>query len=168
MLSLFAGVAAVSVLFAIFQARAEMQSMNEEVQWQAKVLAESQQRPIEELVRTGAWVDLQAFVDRFQNQQRVEGLAVYDITGRPLAITAGLATRLSSTPPAVAAALRAGSGRAEFFKAGRASMHILAIPLISGSTLSVFSPFSTTSHSSAHLCCGTRSPAWPRPWCWSA
>jgi hypothetical protein len=53
-LSLFGGVAVVSMLFGLYQAAAEMHAMRAEVQRQALVLAESQQRAAEQVLQDGS------------------------------------------------------------------------------------------------------------------
>jgi trehalose-6-phosphate synthase len=132
MLSLFGGVAVVSMLFALYQAAAEMHAMRAEVERQALVLAESQQRAAEQVLQDGSASELQALVGQFQNDQHLAGAAIYDARGQPLAITPGLASHLASNaaaPPAVARAMREGGVRGQFFRSRDAPMHILALPL---------------------------------------
>src|SRR5262249_56739988 len=89
-LSLIGGVTAVSLIFAIYQAGTEMQAERIDVQRQALVLAESQQRLVEPLVQNNAFSDLQAVANRMQHHQRLAGMAVYDAKGKPLAVPIGL------------------------------------------------------------------------------
>src|SRR5580693_6958231 len=100
MLSLFFAVAAVSMAFAFYQVQAETHALNDEVQRQAIVLAESQSGPVERLLASP--VELQTLVDQFRNHQHLAGMAVYDGAGANLAITAGLGPSGHSTPTAVA------------------------------------------------------------------
>src|SRR2546422_10787984 len=109
-LSLIGGVTAVALVFAVVQAGTEMQAEKVEVQRQALILAESQQRLVEPLIQNNAYGDLQSVADRFRHHQRLAGMAVYDAQGKPLAITPGLRSRLSGTPAAVTQALKGGSG----------------------------------------------------------
>src|SRR2546422_5545788 len=104
-LSLIGGVTAVALVFAVVQAGTEMQAEKIEVQRQALVLAESQQRLVEPLVQNNSFSELQAAADRLQHHQRLAGMAVYDAKGKPLAVTSGLASRLHGTPGAVTLAL---------------------------------------------------------------
>ncbi len=132
MLSLFGGVAVVSMAFALYQAAAEMHAMRTEVQRQAMVLAESQQRAAQQALQSGSPSDLQALVGQFQNHEHMAGVAIYGSQGQPLAITPGLASHLdhpAGTPPAVAGALREERIRGEFFRARDQPMHILALPV---------------------------------------
>ena len=128
MLSLFGGVAVVSMLFALYQATTDMHAMRTEVQRQAMVLAESQQRAATQALQQGSAAEMQALVNQFRNHQRMAGAAIYDAKGQPLAITPGLALQ-PGTPPAVAKAIREARASAEFFRLNTEPMHILALPL---------------------------------------
>jgi len=138
MLSLFGGVAVVSLLFALYQAAAEMHGMRAEVERQALVLAESQEKVVEQALQDGSPGELQALASQFQNHERMAGVAIYGADSRPLAITQSLASHLddaAGTPPAVARALREGHVRGEFFHTRGAPMHILAMPISSDGRL---------------------------------
>src|SRR5437867_9355242 len=128
-LSLIAGVTAVSSIFAVYQAGAEVRTLRDEVQREALVLADSQERAVEPLLEQGSSRDLQAVVNRFQNHERMAGMAVYDTNGQPLAITPGPTSRLGATPAAVRLALRGGWGRGESFRLGDEPMHVFALPV---------------------------------------
>ena len=128
-LSLIIGVTAVSLVFVMYQTGAEMQALKDDVERRALVLAESEQTPVETLLQSGSTNELQAAVDRFRNHEQLAGVAVYDAKAQPVAITSGLASRLSATPKAVEQALEGGSGRGEFLRLGGDPMHIFALPL---------------------------------------
>jgi len=106
MLSLLGGVAVASMVFALYQAASEMHAMREEVQRQALVLVEGQQKSAEQVLQGGSSCELQAFADQFQNHERLAGVAIYDAKGQSVAVTPGLANRLAGTPLAVARATR--------------------------------------------------------------
>ncbi len=133
MFSLFGGVAVVSMAFAFYQSAAEMHAMRAEVQRQALVLAESQQRAAEQVLQDGSPSELQAWVGQFRNHEHLAGVAIYGADGRVVASTPGLASRLASnaaeTPRAVARAMHEGRARGEYFRAPGEPMHILALPL---------------------------------------
>jgi alpha,alpha-trehalose-phosphate synthase [UDP-forming] len=132
-LSLIVGVTAVSLVFVIYQTGADMQALKDDVERRALVLAESEQAPVEALLQSGSTRELQSVVDRFRNHEQLTGVAVYDAKGQPVAITSGLASRLTATPKAVDLALRGGWGRGEFLSLGGEPMHIFALPLRSDS-----------------------------------
>jgi trehalose 6-phosphate synthase len=129
MLSLLGCVAAVSMIFAIYQAQAEMHALQEQVQRQALILTESQQTSVEQILRGGSSRELQACVDQFQNKEHLVGMAVYDAQGQLRASSASLTSRLEATPAAVIAAMHDGTGRGEFFRLKGQPMHLFAQPL---------------------------------------
>jgi alpha,alpha-trehalose-phosphate synthase [UDP-forming] len=131
---LLVGVAAVSMLFAIYQAREESQALKDGIERQAELLAESQEIPIEELLKAGSSTALQSLVDRFQFHQRLAGMAVYDAQVRPIAITPGLASLLAVTPSPVTNAVRTGQRTGMFLHLGGQAMHVFALPLRAGSS----------------------------------
>ncbi|MBZ5623720.1 MAG: trehalose-6-phosphate synthase [Acidobacteriia bacterium] len=131
-MSLIAGVTAVSLGFAIYQAQAEVRIQRDDLQRHALTLAEGLERSVEPLLLVGPPRDLQALVDRFQNHERLAGVAVYDLRGTPLAITAGLASPLRSTPSAVTQAILKGRGSGQFFRLAGEPMHAFALPLRAG------------------------------------
>jgi len=134
MLSLFVGVAAVSLASAVYQAQAEMHGLSDEIQRQAMVLAESQQRSTEQIIQTGSPRELQAhelqvLVDQYQNREHLAGVAIYDDRGQTLAITSSLASKVAVTPAAVIRSMQAGSGVGEYVRSPGKRMHIFALPL---------------------------------------
>jgi trehalose-6-phosphate synthase len=142
MFSLFCGVAAVSMAFAIYQVEAETHALKDEIARQASILAESQRRPVEQILRTGSPRELQALVDQFRNHEHLAGLAIYDPQGDPLAITSGLAARLNATPAAVTRAIQTARSRSEFVRLSGARMHVFALPVIAdGPTIGAIGVF---------------------------
>ena len=135
MLSLFGGVAVVSMLFAVYQAAAEMHAMRVEVERQALILAESQQKAAAQALADNSPSEMQALTGQFQNHERLAGVALYDAKGETVASTPGLKSRLAldsgAVPPAVAQALREERVRGEFFRAQGAAMYVVALPLSS-------------------------------------
>ena len=129
MLSLVGGVATVSLIFAVYQAETEMRSLRDEVQRQALVLAESQQQTAAHMIENASPHELQAFVDQFQNDRRLAGVALYGPAGQPLAISLPAAPLLTKTPAALADALRSGRIKGQFFRSAGEPLHILALPL---------------------------------------
>ena len=135
MLSLLGSVAVLSLIFALYQAAAEMHAMKEEVQRQSLVLAESQQKQAAQALEGGSPSELQAFVDQFENHERLAGVAIYDSKGHVLAVTRGLANRLGGTPDAVVQATRQDRVRGEFRRLRGEPMHVLALPVSAGGRL---------------------------------
>lgn len=133
--ALLAGVAGVSLAFAAYQAILEVHALRNEVQRQALVLAESQQRSVERLLEEGSRPDLQAFVDQFQNHERVAGTAIYDPTGRTLAITSSMLLHPEVAPAAVTRSLHTKQVQGQFFHLSGVAMYVLALPVSVGSRI---------------------------------
>ena len=131
MISLLGGVAAVSLVFAAYQAATELRAMKDDVQWQAVVLAESQRLPVEQRLADGSVPELQAFVDRLPNRGQFAGMAIYGADAQALAVTSRLGPPLD-TPSAVLLALKTGQGRSEFLRWNGRPMHVFALPLEGG------------------------------------
>ena len=127
-LFLLGGVAAVSLVFAVYQATFELHTLRDEAQRQSLVLAESQRHTAERLLLQSASEDLQTHVDQFQNQEQLAGIAFYDATGKTLAITSGM-TFVQETPSAVIKSLQTRHVQGEFLGRSDRSLHVLALPI---------------------------------------
>src|SRR5581483_4994706 len=77
-LSLIAGVAIVSLGIALYEAQSERSALRRDLERQAIVVAESLEKAVSPLVANEATGALQSVVDRFQNHQRLAGIAVFD------------------------------------------------------------------------------------------
>jgi trehalose-6-phosphate synthase len=128
-LSLIVGVSLVAIVFAHYQVQAEKRNLRNELERRAEILAESLEETIVPLLGKPVRKDLQRIVERFGNRERLAGVVVYDVSGGVLAVTSGLATRLTSRPAAVVQAAAQNVGRGEFFLLDSALMHIYALPL---------------------------------------
>ncbi|HLK48468.1 MAG TPA: trehalose-6-phosphate synthase [Bryobacteraceae bacterium] len=133
--ALLGGVAAVSMLFSAYQAVWEMHTLRDEVQRQALVLAESQQRIVEGLLENGSHSDLQGFADQFQNHERLRGVGIYDPLGGALAVTSKMTPVIGTAPNAVLRALETHKVRGQFFNEAGIAMHVLALPISSHNRL---------------------------------
>ncbi|HEY4363450.1 MAG TPA: trehalose-6-phosphate synthase [Bryobacteraceae bacterium] len=130
------GVALVSLAFALYQTQSETYGLRRDLDRQASVLAESLERSALPLVAAGSTRELQRLVDRFQDHERLAGVAVYDAQSTLLAATANLAGQLKSLPPsAVERAIAEGTGQGEYFSAAEIPLHVYALPLRADSGL---------------------------------
>ena len=128
-LALIAGVAITSVCFTGYQAAEETRGLKADVKRQAAILAESLAKEAEPIVASQSDGDLQRFVNSFQGHERLAGIAVYDVTGKPLAVASGLPAELRNTPRIVTDAIAAAAGRDEFTHIETGAVHIFAVPL---------------------------------------
>jgi len=129
MISLFCAVAAVSTAFAFYQVQAETHTLNEQLQRQALLLAQSQSSSIELLLAAESNDNMQMLVNQFHNQQSVVGMAIYDAAGQMRTITSSLAPDIGSTPAAVTSAIRNGRERGQSIRAGDRRLRLIAEPL---------------------------------------
>src|SRR5207244_1898734 len=65
---------------------------------------------IEPHLAKGSQKELQRIVERFGNRQHLDGVAIYNQKGAPIAVTTGLAHRLPDQPVVVAQAVSKGQG----------------------------------------------------------
>ena len=126
---LICSVAAVSLVLAYYQTRADVRGLNRELERHALLLAESVARTAEPLVEKSSYRDLQHLVDRFKDRERVAGIAVYSVSGDLLAMSSGLGMYLNQVPKPVREALSDGLAHAGFLRSAGGSMHIVALPL---------------------------------------
>jgi trehalose-6-phosphate synthase len=139
-LSLVAGVAIVSLATALYQTQSETRALERDLERQAVVLAETLDKSAAPLVASQSSAELQWLVDRFQNHQRLAGVAVYNAQGEPIAVTADLAARLGHEPAPMARASWSEGGLGKFFRAGpdpanQTLVHVYEAPVRSGSSV---------------------------------
>src|ERR1700685_1517047 len=100
-LSLIATVTLISILFTLYQVRADTRIRRSDLEKRAQILAESLQETVEPLWMKGANGSLRRIVERFGNRERLDGVAIYDVKSRPVFVTPSLASRLGVAPPAL-------------------------------------------------------------------
>jgi alpha,alpha-trehalose-phosphate synthase [UDP-forming] len=151
-LALIAGVAITSLGFTGYQAAEETRGLKANVQRQALVLAESLEKDAEPIVANPFNWELQRFVNGFPGHESLAGIAVYDVAGKPLAVSSSLTGQLRDTPRPVPEAIAAGAGRDEFRRIGNSAVHILAVPLrANGSTVGALAVFHNVSYIDAQI-----------------
>jgi trehalose 6-phosphate synthase len=100
-LPLIVSVAVVSGLFAWYQVRTERRILRSDLARRAEILGESLQESAEPLLDHAPNKNLQKLVERFVEREHLKGVAVYDPSGKMLAITPGIATAFANWPPVV-------------------------------------------------------------------
>src|SRR6516165_8398158 len=117
-------VAIVSLVFAYNQTREETRSLEQDLQHSSLVLADSLSKSVEPLVTNHSYRELQRLVDRFQDRERIAGIAVYGSGAAPLSVSAGLTPRLDGVPQPVMQALDDGWTHDSFLKLGGTPAHV--------------------------------------------
>src|SRR5215467_12600168 len=137
-LPLIVSVASVSLLFAAYQVRSERRNLRSDLARRSEILAESLQENVERALDRGQEKNLQRLVERYGQREHLKGIAIYDASGRILAITPGLAPILPLRPAAAARATKEDKGVGEFLRTDQTSAlqeseavpeHVYALPL---------------------------------------
>src|SRR5580704_9372997 len=137
-LPLIVSVAVVSLLFAAYQVRTERRNLRNDLSRRAEILGDSLQETVEPLLGNGPNKNLQRLVARFGQREHLQGVAVYDADGAPLAITTGLPSEFQKRPGTATRAAQRDAGEGEFLTINNSAagseqylgpMHIFALPL---------------------------------------
>jgi len=128
-ISLLVVVASVAAFSAFFQVRQEKLRQQEELARRSLLLAQSLQESVEPLLEKGPSKKLQRLVEKFGNRERLAGVAVYDLKGTPLAVTASLASALPAAPKVVNEAMGKGIDIGGFEVLNGRKLHLHALPL---------------------------------------
>jgi sensor histidine kinase regulating citrate/malate metabolism len=136
------GVALVTLTLAAFQIQSAQLGLRRDLERHALELAESLDKAAAPLIINHSDRELQRLVDRFQDNEGLAGVAIYDAQNTPLAVTSKLASRLTEIPDAVMRAAQQGGGAGEFVDLAEEPMHVFALPIRTDSaivgTLAVF------------------------------
>ena len=120
-------VIAVSLLFSSYQVRRDRRIQERDLSRRAELLADSLDESVTPVL--GSRQELQRLVERFGNRERLSGIAVYDRRGRALAVTSGLAKRLTVPPVALLQAIQKEASSQEFITLDDSPAYVYAIPL---------------------------------------
>ncbi len=128
-ISLIIGITLISLFSSYYEVRSQKRALRRDLEHRAEVLGESLADKVEPLLKKGSRKELQIIVDQFGNREHLEGVAVYNPQGESIALTPGLAQRLTGEPAAVQQAATTGRGAGEYIRRGEVSVYIYAAPL---------------------------------------
>ena len=128
-ISLIIGITLISLFSAYYEVRSQRRSLRRDLEHRARVLGESLADKVEPYLKKGSHKDLQILVERFGNRERLTGVVVYNPLGQPIAITSGLAPRLTGEPAVVRQAATKDQSAGEYVRLEAASVYIYAVPL---------------------------------------
>jgi len=130
-LILILGVAITLVTFVVArnQVRSEKRGLRSDLERRAETLAESLQETVEPVVQRGAVSQLGPVVERFANREHLAGVAVYDSSGKALAVSSKLPAIVADSPNLFAKCISENHGLGAFETIGQASMYGYALPL---------------------------------------
>jgi trehalose-6-phosphate synthase len=127
LVSLLVAIVVIAYVFALYEVRGEKRRLQEDLEKRTEVVAESMIEMVEVRLNQSSIKELQRTVERLGSH--LPGVAVYDVKGKPLAITPALASRLKDTPAAIAQATLRNLGQGEFINLSGAPMYVYALPL---------------------------------------
>jgi alpha,alpha-trehalose-phosphate synthase [UDP-forming] len=128
-ISLTISITLVAFVFAFFQVRSQKHTLRSDLEKRAEILAESLLDNVEPLITSQSWAPLQQLLDRFENREALDGVAVYDKTGNKIAIASTLETQLDVAPSAVHQAIFRDRGVSQFFNLNGVPMEVYALPI---------------------------------------
>jgi len=126
-LFLIFGVTLVSLLFALYQVQSERSGLRRDLERQTSEEADTLARSAAPLVERHSIRELQALANRFENHERLAGVAIYDQHGVALAVTSNLAQELAASN--VIRPEWASTGGGAFFRVDGRPMHVYELPL---------------------------------------
>lgn len=129
LISLIVVVVSLASVSAYLQVRQERRQLREDLDRRSRLLAQSLQEIVEPSLLEYSDLNLKRVVEKFGNRERLAGIAIYDVQGKPIAVTETLASSLKSTPPIVAGVLSSNEAASEFGTVGRQAMQLYAVPL---------------------------------------
>jgi alpha,alpha-trehalose-phosphate synthase [UDP-forming] len=127
-LPLIGGLIVVSVAFAFYQVSAEKRGLQQELDRRATAMAAGLLDAVEPALSGGAIADLRRIAQRFNSDDRVLGIAIYDRSGTPLAVTARVA-ELVHASDAFALAQDHRQGIGKLVRAGATPLYAFAMPV---------------------------------------
>ena len=153
MLSLLGGVAAVSMIFAIYQAAGELHALRENIQGRAVQIGKGYQGTAQNLVEDGSIKALLTFVNTLQNNEQLARVRVYDEKGEILAASPyGPSADVEDSAATVKRALETGRVQGQFYSISGLRMHVLAWPLSAGTrTIGALAVFQNAPYAAAPI-----------------
>jgi trehalose-6-phosphate synthase len=127
---LASGITLVALLVAWSEVRAQQFAVQLDLQERTRIGAEWLREIVEPLLQSGSTPELPAIVERFGSRERLGGVAVFDGSGQPLAISSTLSDWIGGQP-AIAADCSEASlrGCGAFTTVGVRPMYVYTIPL---------------------------------------
>ena len=129
-LPLALSVAAVALLFTIYQVRTEKRNLRADLARQATSLGDSIQENAEHLRDRNSLPALRRLLDKIGEQIHLKAIVIYDLNGAPLAFTHGLPPEFQTLRGASAPADGSQSGAGNFFSLNNMNLYVYALPLV--------------------------------------
>jgi len=127
--SLIIGVTLVSLGFSYYQIVEEKKALRSDLEKRAEILAESLTGNVERAWDGASQKELKLLVERFGKREHLIGIAIFDGTGKVLAVTPELGPILNPVPDPLMAAVVQKHDESTFRRLGNERVHILAVPV---------------------------------------
>jgi trehalose 6-phosphate synthase len=132
-ISLVVGVTLLSILFALFQVKAEKRGLRKELESRAAIVGESLEGQVESLLDSRLDLRsrkrLQAIVSEFGDREHLKGIAIFNKAGDSVAQTPGFEDDLHGVIPQVIQAISSKASYASFTPLHGTLTHIYILPL---------------------------------------
>ncbi len=127
--SLILGVTLLSLLFAVFQGRAEKRSLQKELENRAAIFGDSMEGKVASLLEYRSRRRLQELAGEFGKREPLLGIAVFDKGGERLAATPGLENYVNTELPVILQSISSDSRKAEFKSLNEKYVHFYVAPV---------------------------------------
>src|SRR3989344_1616188 len=117
------------VAFTLTQVQQEEQRLKEGLEQRSILLAESLKETVQPNFINKSDQQLQNLVDKFEDKQRLAGMAIYDNKGNTIATSSSLITQVLKTKKIAEEAMDADGANGDFVELTNEKMYLLATPL---------------------------------------
>jgi alpha,alpha-trehalose-phosphate synthase [UDP-forming] len=128
-LFLVIGITLVTFFISRNEVRSEKRGLRVDLERRAEILGESLQEIIEPAIEHDSRGQLRRIVERFENQQQLAGVIVYDSEGNVLAESSSLANQFTPPPVPLDQVKRDGQPVSEFLRLADKPIHAYYMPL---------------------------------------
>ncbi|MBU1000288.1 trehalose-6-phosphate synthase [Patescibacteria group bacterium] len=115
--------------FTLTQVQQEDQGLKKGLEQRSILLAESLKETVQPNFINKSDQQLQNLVDKFEDKQRLAGMAIYDNKGGTIATSSSLITQVLKTKKIAEDAMDADTANGDFVELNNGKMYLLAIPL---------------------------------------
>lgn len=136
MRQIFATVFAVIVIISIIvvaltinQVQQENQKMKVSLEQRSKLLAETLKETVQPNFINKSKQELQKLVDKFEDKERLAGMAIYDHKGNTIATSSSMISKVSKTQEIAEDAMDADKTNGDFVQLNNEKIYLLAVPL---------------------------------------
>lgn len=122
-------ITSIVVVFTLTQVQQEEQRLKASLEQRSILLADSLKETVQPNFINKSDEQLQKLVDKFESQERLAGMAIYDNKGSTIATSSSLIADVSKTKKVAEEAMDADKATGEFIELKNEKMYLLATPL---------------------------------------